>query len=343
VVLIILPTLRSGGTEWQVLNLIREMVSRSEVALWVYDNKSNESNMRDEFEKIEDLSIIYGKNYKAFIKAKFFGPKVIISYAINYYLPEIILTLITRSFLVTERRNLYHWVKHQKPKKFQELIRNLLTGYVVCNSNSVKNIAQEMEWGITKKILVINNSVELPDPNRFLVARPNICSVGNIKKGKGIEDVVKCFGKLKKKLSGLAFFSIYGRLDDKSILKDISSKIFAEMYKGIGTKDSMYRFGDILVHFSKNEGFPNSVLEAMASGMSVVLSDIPVHRELFGKHAFFVSDPYEGAEILVKLFFLRKDNVKEYLSICERNIEFASKFSIEKKVEKYMSLIEGVL
>ena len=45
-VLIILPSLRSGGTEWQVLSLIREMVSRVNVVLWVYDSKNNESDLR---------------------------------------------------------------------------------------------------------------------------------------------------------------------------------------------------------------------------------------------------------------------------------------------------------
>lgn len=39
---------------------------------------------------------------------------------------------------------------------------------------------------------------------------------------------------------------------------------------------------DIYISTSKSEGMPNSVLEAMASGIPVLLSDIPQHRELFG-------------------------------------------------------------
>lgn len=338
-VLIILPSLRSGGTEWQVLSLIREMVSRVNVVLWVYDSKNNESDLRSEFEKIEGLSFVYGKSLKSLLKARLFGPKVIVSYAINYYIPEIILVLITRAFLVTERRNLYQWIKDQKPKKLQEFIRNRLTNAVVCNSESVKNVAQEMEWGITRKIQVIHNSVDLPELDMFLGVRPNICSVGNIKAGKGVEDVVRCYGELKKQSNGLASFSIYGRLDDRSILRNIPMQLFEEVYKGVGAKCSMYRFGDVLVHLSESEGFPNSVLEAMASGMSLVLSDIAVHRELFGKHAFFVSGPSEGAEVLSKLIVLRRDNRAEYLSICERNRAFAEKFSIRTKADQYMCFL----
>lgn len=42
------------------------------------------------------------------------------------------------------------------------------------------------------------------------------------------------------------------------------------------------RCGDVFVSASRSEGLPNSVLEAMACGLGIVLSDIPAHREILG-------------------------------------------------------------
>lgn len=41
---------------------------------------------------------------------------------------------------------------------------------------------------------------------------------------------------------------------------------------------------DVFVSASTSEGFPNSVLEALLCGLSLILSDIPPHRELVEKH-----------------------------------------------------------
>ncbi len=38
---------------------------------------------------------------------------------------------------------------------------------------------------------------------------------------------------------------------------------------------------DVYISTSKSEGLPNGVLEAMAVGLPVLLSDIPQHKEIF--------------------------------------------------------------
>lgn len=58
---------------------------------------------------------------------------------------------------------------------------------------------------------------------------------------------------------------------------------------------------DICVHSSPSEGIPNAVLEAMASGLPVIGSDIPGLREAVGEAGFSLLAPAGDAEALATL------------------------------------------
>jgi glycosyltransferase involved in cell wall biosynthesis len=69
---------------------------------------------------------------------------------------------------------------------------------------------------------------------------------------------------------------------------------------------------DALISLSRFEGCPNVVLEAMACGCPLVLSDIPAHREILDESSALFADPDDpdGAATALKETLARDDGVR---------------------------------
>ena len=102
--------------------------------------------------------------------------------------------------------------------------------------------------------------------------------------------------------------------------------------------------GDIFVFPSKFEGMPNALLEAMASALPVVVSDIPPHRELIQheRTGFLARDPLDMAHLVGTL----ADNEDLRRSIGEAGRAYvrenlASEACTQAFLELYKRLIAG--
>lgn len=336
---VLLPTLKSGGTEWQTLRLVRELAADMRIRLWVYSMKDADPALRRGFESL-GIEIISGSGWNAIRTVAASRPAILLSYAINYYLPEILVTRMTGATLITERRNQYHWLNHQRRRIVQEALRNLLTRAVICNSNAVKATVSRMECAVSGKLTVIPNSVSpfTPAPGE----KPAIIAMSNVKRGKGLDVVASAFADMRARHIGDDVdFAVYGRLDEPEAWASASPETVAQIYRGHRQREEAFSGAFALLHLSEAEGFPNAVLEAMSAGVIPILSGIPVHRELFSECALFADDAREAAQAMEKLIALHGEAPGELAARSQRCRLVAARYSLEARVAAYRKLLDA--
>jgi len=176
---------------------------------------------------------------------------------------------------------------------------------VIANSNGLKELA--LKSLPSQKIGVICNGI---DTNQF---KPNftksdtlrILCISRLIARKGLEYLIKAIAELKQYNIKLI---IVGQGDQGKKLKKlvfalgISSKVEFKDYIARHFIGEIYNNSDIFVLPSLNEGMSNAVLEAMASGLPIVLTDTGGTAELLNANGFIVpkKDPQAIAQTLQK-------------------------------------------
>jgi len=96
---------------------------------------------------------------------------------------------------------------------------------------------------------------------------------------------------------------------------------------------TLYQQSMALVQPSLSEGFGLTGIEAMASQIPVLASDIEVFREIYQDAAFFF-DPNSSASFIKALENLESANRKE---VIKRGVQVASQYSFDKMAKDIWS------
>lgn len=192
--------------------------------------------------------------------------------------------------LIVSRRSLVEWIAREK--LYLPLARwsNRQAEVVLCNSEAVLRDAVQKEGLASARTMVVYNCVDTlrfrPGPADPELCRelgispgvPVVTMVANLHRYKGHGDVLEAMAQLAKK--GLDFVLLFvGRdgnasedLRVQARQRNLSGRvIFAGLRSSV---PEILRLTDVFVSASHEEGFSNSILEAMASGKAIVATAV---------------------------------------------------------------------
>jgi len=139
---------------------------------------------------------------------------------------------------------------------------------------------------------------QLPSPAQGTI---KLVAVGNLKEAKNYPYLLEVFNYLK----GVSL-DIYGEgFLEKELTNSIEKeKLNVRLCGSANNIPGLFQHYDYFIQASSHEGFGLSVIEAMASGIPVVLSEIPVFREITNglAHFFPLNNARQAAENLMEFF-----------------------------------------
>lgn len=179
-----------------------------------------------------------------------------------------------------------------------------------------------------------------------MVKKPYILFIGNRKKHKNLTLLVKAFARIVHKLQH--YLVIAGTkenyIDEVDVLikeLKLSDRVIEFNTPSDDIVISLYQYADLFVFPSLFEGFGLPPLEAVTVGCPVILSDIPVLREVFDNAGYYFN-PYSEKDLAEKiLFILTNRNIRAKL--LKKQKERIKVFDKDKIIDKYIELFDNII
>ncbi len=179
-----------------------------------------------------------------------------------------------------------------------------------------------------KDRLCIRKRLKLPLDKKIIIV------AGDIIERKDPVTIINAIEQIKEKNKFQLIFIGDGMLKEK-LQKHESPYI-----KFLGHKNNVseyFQAADFFVSASKSEGLPNTVLEAGACGMPMILSGIPQHREVFEKDISGISFfNVQNAAMLSQAICIYLENCKSY-SRFDIGTYIKERFDSRKMSNKYQN------
>lgn len=180
----------------------------------------------------------------------------------------------------------------------------------------------------------LRNKLDLPDDKHIFI------SVGPLIPRKDPRTVIEGFSRSRIKSSSNLVF-----LGEGPLRSSCESLVDDELVQFEGWVDNVEEYlkaADFFVSASKSEGLPNAVMEALASGLPAVLSNIDPHKEIIGDSPAGITFKCGDPDSLVSS--LENLTSKEYnmISTAARHI-IEKNLSAEGMAREYQNLYTEIL
>lgn len=223
---------------------------------------------------------------------------------------------------------------------------------IICVSHAAA--AQLADWipEISSKLEVIFNGIDI---DQFIgeslpgyTDTKTILSVGRLTEAKNYSTAIEAFSLLCSKNDSDLLYCIAGAGKLESALKNQAIQLgVSERVRFLGEVSdisALMKNADVFFMPSSREGFGIAAVEAMASGLPVVASNLPGIGDVVGRHqqCGILVDPGSPLEMAEALLRLLEDDMLS-LRMGSFGSERAAAFSIEITTDKYLGLYENIL
>jgi glycosyltransferase involved in cell wall biosynthesis len=160
--------------------------------------------------------------------------------------------------------------------------------------------------------------------------------VGTLGQRKGIKYLVQALELLPP---GSVELMVCGRaVDDLAIFRE--SRVAIQLYPSISAQGLLdaYRAADVFVFPSLAEGFAHVLLEAMASGLPIVASGIPVHREVAADAAVYF-DPFSPQELAMAVANVISSQQLRH-ELVSRGADRVHSFSWDEHAQRILEVVD---
>ncbi len=266
--------------------------------------------------------------------------------------------------------------KHSSTKRLFALTVNTIVNFIVANffathvlalTESIKQIRHQKEFVFNRKIVVIPNGLKLDDFEFDTVGRKKIRKsynigdkdfvfgyVARLTEEKGHSYLIRAFSEFKKMVDNKSIKpDIRNRIKNSKLILAGGGKLENDLKKLVNDlnldgdviitgrfadedKIPLYSSFDTFTFASYTEGFGIVLIEAMAMGLPVIASDIPVLHDVGGDAVkYAIPDDIDDWK-LEMLRFIQDDKLRKELSL--NSTKQAQRFSMKRFCENYKNL-----
>ncbi|MFZ1851789.1 MAG: glycosyltransferase family 4 protein [Nitrosomonas sp.] len=368
-ILFLISSLRSGGAERVAVNLANAWVERGDQIILVATYSKKEESFYTLPKNIELhylADLIDNENRKGFLQQisrllalrrliKATQPDVVLSFLSNVNIAALIAAHWTKYPVIVSERA---YPPMMPLGTFYEKLRKWIYPYA---ASIVMQTSKGQQWVIDNVPLgrstVIPNSVvyplvafepKLPVESIVSQDRKVLLAVGRLDEQKGFDYLLLAFAKLAKEHQNWDLIILGEGPIKQSLISQIQALELESRVHVLGRAGNVgdwYQRADLYVMSSRFEGFPNTLLEAMAHGCAVVSYDCDTGpRDIIQheKNGLLVSPVGDVSALALALDRLMKNDAARQ-QMGQKAIEVREDYSLESIIMKWDKLFDDVI